>query len=813
MITHNKELFPTSLPGSKWAQFEAEGYSMPVCGVIYRMHQPTTNGMPIGTLDTGYIDLETSGLWGFSTLFNTHIPRLGPINLPFLGLSVDKQTWVLCDPSQIKKYDILNTFGVPWELPAGFPKVGGPLKLEGVKTAKEIHYWGHYPIADLEFETDAPIGVGLRVWTSFLPGDIENSLVPGAVFEVHIRNLEDALQSGTIVFSFPGPNPAEAGSQHSLREEVHGEFNGVAIKAPQASYALGVIGPAKIRIGGALGSDGNAWSHIAETLPDSFKVNLEAIRAPEIREGSFGASVAVDFQLAGNEEKILRYVLAWYSPEWKGMGNPWVDAENINGMSDEDKAYKDTHHLQSSNTYRHMYSRYYLSETHAAFKLAIEHASLLKRILAWQEVIYTDPDLSPWLQDVLVNSFHQITELGFWAQARPPIGDWCRQEDGLFGMLESRACPQIECGPSSYYGGAPIEFFFPQLLTSTLRTHKAYQYPDGCPTWIFGGTTGRTGPCELTKPTRGYQTGQNGSWYVGMAARHWSRTGDDDFLREFYPSLKKATRFTFNLNPNRPYGLICLPGYDLQESYESTPFKGMTAHIASVRIYHLKMMGKIAAYIGDIDFATECRDWLAQVDQLLEEHLWTGTYYRQQEDPVTGDQSDVIMGYQLDGEGMALFDGIAEGAFPRDRVLATLNTLKEKCIDRWGPRVWSDPEGGPVNPSIFDPGYWSTCGVHPAGSLMLAATFIYHGDRDFGLDIARRVMENIICRLRRTWDMPNLFRGDTGDGIYGNDYAQIMMDWLLPAALAGLDISTYAAAPNKLVKRIFQAVQSIGSGG
>jgi uncharacterized protein (DUF608 family) len=157
-----KTLFPTNLPSSEWVQFQAEGFDAPVCGVIYRRQQPTTNGMPLGSIDTGCIDLETSGLWGYSTLFNTQVPRMGPLNLPFLGINVEGQTWVLCDPTQIKSYKILQNYGTPMPFPPDFPQCGEAFSLEGVKTAKEIHYWGHYPVADLEYEIDAPVSVGMR---------------------------------------------------------------------------------------------------------------------------------------------------------------------------------------------------------------------------------------------------------------------------------------------------------------------------------------------------------------------------------------------------------------------------------------------------------------------------------------------------------------------------------------------------------------------------------------------------------------------------------------------------------------------------
>lgn len=160
-------LFPTDLPNREWVEFPAQGFSRPACGVIYRLNDQVTNGMPLGGIDVGCIDLETSGLLGYCTIFNSHVPRRGPLNLPFLGLSVGGQTWVLCDPSKTKLYESTGT-GKPVTYPSpdgGTPKpehvvgtwVMAPvepylmkLSLEKVRTAREIHYWGHYPVADLE---------------------------------------------------------------------------------------------------------------------------------------------------------------------------------------------------------------------------------------------------------------------------------------------------------------------------------------------------------------------------------------------------------------------------------------------------------------------------------------------------------------------------------------------------------------------------------------------------------------------------------------------------------------------------------------
>jgi uncharacterized protein (DUF608 family) len=102
--------------------------------------------MPLGGVSTGFLDLETDGTFGFCTLFNSGVPTRGPLGMPCLGLSVDGKTCVLTTR----------------------PVMGN-------ENAHEIHYWGHYPVADIEYESGAPISVGVRAWSPFLPGDVFGS--------------------------------------------------------------------------------------------------------------------------------------------------------------------------------------------------------------------------------------------------------------------------------------------------------------------------------------------------------------------------------------------------------------------------------------------------------------------------------------------------------------------------------------------------------------------------------------------------------------------------------------------------------------
>lgn len=43
-------------------------------------------------------------------------------------------------------------------------------------------------------------------------------------------------------------------------------------------------------------------------------------------------------------------------------------------------------------------------------------------------------------------------------------------------------------------------------------------------------------------------------------------------------------------------------------------------------------------------------------------------------------------------------------------------------------------------------------------------TYMYAGEREFGLDLARRCWENLVCRRGYTWDLPNIISGREDDG-------------------------------------------------
>ena len=190
-------LFSKEAPELAWSRFAARGYANPACGLVYSSDAPPSNGMPVGGVGTGCIDIEGDGTMGFCTVFNSHVPRRGPLNLPFLGVAVGRRIFVLTTKNLSGLEAVEPYVGIK-----GLPKVD---------TARRVRYWGHYPALDLEFTIDEPLAIGVRAFSAFMPGDSRLSNTPGAVFDVLLRNDGSEAMVGRLAFSFPGPTSAEAG--------------------------------------------------------------------------------------------------------------------------------------------------------------------------------------------------------------------------------------------------------------------------------------------------------------------------------------------------------------------------------------------------------------------------------------------------------------------------------------------------------------------------------------------------------------------------------------------------------------------------
>ena len=715
-------LFSTQLPSLQWLEFPAMGFSNPVCGIIHRAGESLC-GLPLGGIGTGCMDLNTDGTFGRASIFNSFVPPR-EINQPFLFLSVDGKVWSL------------STVSAP-----------------GVQSASQVHYWGHYPVADLEFETDSPVQVGLRAWSPFLPGCSELSNTPGAVFQVQLRNVTNQAQIGSIAIAFPGMSEAEAQCDQYRREALTGRAAGIQVTCGEGQgFALGYVAEEGLQhqIGGSIGSD---WQTLAGVL------------VPGSSEDP-GTVLSVSFHLQPAECRQITFLLGWYHPRW--IGTEW-------------------------RHYLHKYSERFSAPAEVVEFLGQEHAGLLQRILAWQQVIYSSTDLPVWLRDQLVNILHTITEDSFWASNSIPREDWCR-ETGIFGLTESpRSTPHVAM-PSDWYGALPLVFFFPDLARASLRCYAHFQLPNGeIPLGVGWGA-------DLGSPIYHFLHTQNNAVYVDLVDRLWQRDHDESVLTEFYPIVKKAIEYLITLDCDGDGLLDLEPEPTGNQFYGAWAWYGTSPYVAGFWLAALKMAFRMAKTVNDPSFAHACQLFIACASKSLEEKLWNGEYYLLYNDTENGLQSNTILSDQLAGQWIAFLHGL-DPVFPPDHVVKVFEILKRMTIPptRYGMLNAICPDG-----AIDTTGGTHSKHIFPGENLVVAMTAFYSGIPQLGEEISTRVMENIVIRQHAAWDMPNMIEPEEGKITHGTDFYQMMIQWGLPLAYRNQTLDEGCQADG-LVDRILRA--------
>jgi len=295
-----------------------------------------------------------------------------------------------------------------------------------------------------------------------------------------------------------------------------------------------------------------------------------------------------------------------------------------------------------------------------------------------------------------------------------------------------------------------------------------------------------------------------------MVDRLWQCTGAPELLPKFYESVKKNTILTMNLRPGSgAAGIVSLPTDNLAHDWmESTDLFGIVPHVGGIHLAQLRMAQRMAEAVDDEPFAQQCQEWLAQGSAVLEEETWTGSHYMLFNELETGKRSDVVMACMLDGEWMSRFHGLP-GVFQSDRVDTTLETIKNTSValTEFGSVIFCKPTVSALGEGDWSPGYFGPQGVHPPATFMLAALYMYRGQGEFGLELARRPVQEMI-RRGYIYDWAVVLDGDMGDELpaprIGFDYYQNLMLWCLPAAIAGQDLSG-PAAPEGLVHRMIKA--------
>jgi len=646
-------------------------------------------GLPMGGLGTGSIGRDHDGRFARWNLSPGH-HRYGPSAGSWLAVELAGEGGpvALVPPGTETR-------------PANLAPPAGPAGSNGSHgvPASIGEYEALFPFAWHRYRSDLTWGVRVEVrqWSPVIPGYEDESGWPVGCLEVTLTSERDAPCELTAGMSFElpvGDVALAAGGPVTFSVEGSGVM--AHHPASTASFALVAEGGDEAAAR-ALGGDddyaalaGGMWAAAQDAGPASAH--------PETRPG---LHAAVRLRLEPGESRTVAFALAWDLAQVRfgdSGEHAWYRAHTRQFGRDGVAACVIAHTVLSRR---------------AELSGAIEswHSELGNRLQEW--------GAPEWLLAALCNELYMLVEGGTaWVCGR--VGS--EEAEEHFAVLESVDYRYFETLDVRYYSSFALLELWPRLegvvMRDFLRTTPLEDDEPIVTEW--GGRKGMrkrrdAAPHDLGGPLQepfcrvnAYVLQDSGLWrdlnpkLVLQVARDARLLGDDALATEGWATCRAALHVVEGFDHDGD-GLPDHDG-DPDQTYDTWPMHGVSAYLSDLWLSCLAAAEWLAEKAGD----TAERDRLAALrargNQVVEDRLWTGSYYRF--DSSGTPAADVVMADQLAGTWYAKLLGLPE-PHPEGRAVRALETVLASNFrgfaqGRLGPVNGRSPDGGPVGTEQAD---------------------------------------------------------------------------------------------------------------
>jgi non-lysosomal glucosylceramidase len=646
-----------------------------------------------------------------------------------------------------------------------------------------------YPFAEVRFQDEnLPVQVTLEAFTPFIPLNEDDSSIPGVVLRYRVRNESgntvDVSVAGTLA-NLAGIDYYEAETWENIvrADDGRNEYRDVG-------YARGVdmtcekLAPDHLRYGSlALLTDGKQVTYKTEWLDggwwdgvqdywDDFCADgrlqpASAYTQKDIKKqnGIKMAGLSQHARLDAGEETVFTFIVAWSYPNraraWEQPAGP-VDGCNCGCGTKEDgrKVQMD----------RNYYSFQFPMAWDAACYLLSNLPRLEQQSRAFTHALYSST-LPPAVIDALAAN---ITVLRSPTCFRLGDGTFC----GWEGCFSGQGCCEGTCTHVWNYAQT-LAFLFPELEKSMRKVEFLLETnEDGRMAFRSHRVMG-----DEQWQYHAAADGQMGS--IVRVYREWKLTGDDDFLKELWPWVKRALEFAFRFWDSDG---DCVLDSQQHNTYD-IEFYGPNSLTNSLFFAALKAAAAMAAYLGETRSQERYTDAWQKGSAQMDEMLFERGYYIQRIDDVNefryqygkGCLSDQLfgqllahvagLGYVLPPEHVkSAIKSVYDNNFLQSFVSHS-NTQRTYALnDERGLVLCTWPHGGrPSLPFVYGDEVWT--GIE----YQVAAHLIYEGFVEEGVRIVEAVRDRHDGTNRNPWNEVEC----------GNHYARSMASWALLPALSG----------------------------
>ncbi len=679
---------------------------------------------------------------------------------------------------------------------------GSPVPNHGFPRFRDAEFQAAYPFGQVALsDPDMPLRVRLKAFNPMVPGDPDASGLPVAVLSYEIENVSGEELDLSVCGNIPNyigdengcsPAPHEKGGFSGVRgnrneQRDSGGLTGVFLHAPElpqdcrhkGDISLSTLSEGRI-------TRRTAWKDVGwgGTKLDFWNDFTEDGQLEERVSKSDCplASLCVQQSLPAGQKTEITFLITWRFPNRKAW-SPYYHCTTYETCGDRPTV---------GNYYATLYSD--------SFDAAMKIAPRLKT-LEQQSLLFVNAFIGSDLPEVVKESaLFNLSTLRTETCLRTGDEHFYAWE----GSCDCRACCEGSCTHVWNYEHATA-----MLFGSLARDMREIEFLHA--TGENGHMSFRVG-LPLESEARSFKIaaadGQMGC--IMKAYRDWQLSGDDAFMKQLWPQVRKALEFCWiegGWDADRD-GVM----EGCQHNTMDVEYYGPNAQMGFWYLGALRCAALMADHLGETSFAEECRSLAEQGARRLEAKCFNGEFFEQVVEPLaegavvvdglthsmgTEDRSnpDLQLGAaclvdQLVGQYTAHVLGIGNLSDPAKQ-RKTLESIYEYNFkrgfhdhfnhfrsfvlgDESGTLMATYPKGGaPENPFPYAnevmTGFEYTAAVH----------MLYEGMTEQGLELIGAIRERYDGRKRSPFD----------EAECGHHYGRALASWSAVLALTGFHYS------------------------
>jgi non-lysosomal glucosylceramidase len=509
--------------------------------------------------------------------------------------------------------------------------------LSGVDT---IRTTASFPFADLEFEQDGlPLRVSLRAWSPFIPGNVKDSALPVALFDIDIRSTSnrpvDVQVLAVLRNSVAYDQPQRLYRNTRVRDCT---FSGILCDASSALPEAATTGTLCLASHSENSTAYMGWEHphpyyerclrefpLPEYDDTEGRNSLDKTTGKKRADPRCFVTLAAHGRLENRDDTFRRtFALAWHFPNNYAKSQDDIRAGYLEdatfpcqGKQGGAGAVPHASTERPSRLEGHYYSEFFDSAEAVARYALSEQSRLLRETAAFHRTFF-DSSLPGFVLDQVNSQLNTLRTSTWLTRTR------------MFGVLEglnpSQSFAGIATTDVAMYGQIAASLLFPELDRMTIDLWTKFQNANGSVIHSVSCNSATISPGEAD----GHRLDMPGQ-YVFMALRGALWSGDADYLSRIWPHAKRALAYVLR---ERDRNVDHLPDMEgIMCSYDNFPMFGVAPYVVTQWLAAVSLALTAAKRLGDDAFVSEYANFYEKGRATLELTTWNGRYFNLSSNP------------------------------------------------------------------------------------------------------------------------------------------------------------------------------------